>query len=99
MLVFTEIINIVDLLGQPIVVIVAIEPAYCCHCSSPRNCAKLGPIGRAARFEDAPNSDDARRGPTTRDVCVVVAYALGRHRNPFRVLHDPGLAPRLPRQP
>jgi len=33
--VFTEILNVVDLLGKPTVVIVTVGPAYCCYCSRP----------------------------------------------------------------
>ena len=29
---FTEILNIVDLLGHPTVVIVTVGPAHCCYC-------------------------------------------------------------------
>ena len=31
---FTEILNVVDLLGKPTVVIVTVGPAYCCYCST-----------------------------------------------------------------
>ena len=37
----TEILNIVVLLGKPTVVIVIVQPAYCCYCSThktTRNC-------------------------------------------------------------
>ena len=39
-LVFTEILNIVDLLGQPTVVIVTVGPAYGCYvyCYEPTDC-------------------------------------------------------------
>jgi len=39
--VLTEILNIVVLLGKPTVVIVIVQPAYCCYCSThktTRNC-------------------------------------------------------------
>ena len=38
----TEILNIVDLLGYPTVVIVTVGPAYCCYCYTPTR-AHTGP--------------------------------------------------------
>ena len=47
---FTEILNIVDLLGQPTVVIVTVGPAYCCYCYEPTDCWLVFPFGgRATR--------------------------------------------------
>ena len=34
----TKILNIVDLLGHPTVVIVTVGPAYCCYCYEPTDC-------------------------------------------------------------
>ena len=38
---FTEILNIVDLLGQPSVVIVIVQRLYCCYCSDHQNDPQL----------------------------------------------------------
>ena len=37
----TEILNIVDLLGQPTVVIVIVQRLYCCYCSDYQNDPQL----------------------------------------------------------
>ena len=34
-LVFTKILNVVQLFGKPTVVIVTVQPLYCCYCSTP----------------------------------------------------------------
>ena len=47
---FTEILNIVDLLGQPTVVTVTVGPDYCCYCYEPTDCWLVFPFGgRATR--------------------------------------------------
>ena len=33
--VFTKILNVVQLFGKPTVVIVTVQPLYCCYCSTP----------------------------------------------------------------
>ena len=38
---FTETLNIVDLLGQPTVVIVIVQRLYCCYCSDYQNDPQL----------------------------------------------------------
>lgn len=52
-LVLTEILNIVDLLGHPtVVIIVTVGPAYCCYCSSTQRTRKLSTKTRFCDFSD-----------------------------------------------
>ena len=66
---FTEILNVVDLLGQPTVVIVTVGPAYCCYCSSPRTVVSV-PLRHPAPRATLPqlllrSGDSVKNGPNS----------------------------------